>query len=112
MNREKTLGEIDRLFRASELLAINLIEKEARKILVADPELQEFIMAMGSCYFTTTNPDRGYRINSGTGILDETDKEEDFQLEFFEMIYELNDQFKVTGCPMRFTAKGELNNNW
>lgn len=43
---------IDELWDKASDLAIKLVKDEARKILQADPDLDEFVMAMGSCFFT------------------------------------------------------------
>jgi hypothetical protein len=102
------LRKIDELFDKGAELAIELVESEARKILVADSELDEFVMAMGGCFFTTTNKERGYAPRGGgSNILDD-----DVAPDFFEMVENLNDRFSVMGYPMRFTVKGKIVKNW
>jgi hypothetical protein len=103
------LRKINELFEHGSALAIELVESEARKILFADSELDEFVMAMGGCLFTTTNTERGYAPRGGgSNILDESE----IAPKFFEMVEDLNDRFNVKGCPMRFTAKGKIRRDW
>jgi hypothetical protein len=98
MDRKDTLKTIDEHYEHASTLALNLIESEARKILTADPDLDEFIMAMGSCFFT----------HKEKGIV----YAEVFQADFMEMVEDLNETYKVMGYPMRFTATGKIINDW
>ena len=93
-----TLETINELYSEAFGLAITLIEAEARKILFDDPALNEFVMAMGGCFFTTT-----------TQILEEDDIDCE---EFFVLVNNLNEQFNIMGYPMRFTATGEVIRDW
>jgi hypothetical protein len=102
---------INTIFESLSILAIELIESEARKILINDPELEEFIMAMGSCFFTTTNKERGHCPSSGGANIIASHKMEDCE-DFFEIIDDFNEQFNIKGHPMRFTATGKVENNW
>lgn len=115
MDKETTLREIDQLFSGASDLAIALIKDEARKILKADPNLHEFIMAMGGCFFTRKEGGK-YDINQMTD--DEWDEwveidySHDFQKEFFKMVDGLNEDFKVMGYPVRFTATSKEVHHW
>ena len=97
-----TLETINELYSEASGLAITLVEKEARKILFDDPALNEFVMAMGSCFFTTTTPGR-------SEILEEDDMDCE---EFFVLVSNLNEQFNILGYPMRFTATGDVIRDW
>lgn len=102
------LRKINEMFDYGSKLAIELVESEARKILAADPELDEFVMAMGGCLFSTTNKERGYTPRGGgSNILDE-----EVAPDFFEMVDDLDDKFCVKGHPMRFTANGQIVKDW
>jgi hypothetical protein len=86
-------------------MSIVLIESEARAILERRSNLNEFIMAMGTFFFTSKDQSN----SSPNNIIDEDELDEP---EFYEMIEELNEMFNCTGHPMRFTANGETINNW
>jgi len=136
MNKEKTIKIINDLYEDNEnlyeqslyqnsLLAIKLIQQEARKILVKDNGLNEFIMAMGTCFFTYKDGSR-YDMNSydddeweewaesddyvmcHRGIIDD----DNFHSEFFSMIDDFNDKFNIRGAPMRFTATSTVVTDW
>ena len=107
MNKKETLKEIEALYDKSFKLAIDLIESEARRILKKH-NLNEFIMCMGSAYFTIKDPKNGNGVYYG--IIDNGRFK--FLKEFETMIDKLNDTYKICGYPMRFTATGEVINNW
>jgi len=105
--------------------AIDLIVSEARKILVNDPDLYEYIMAMGSCFFTTIEggkydwlsmseeeADEWFEspehVSEYHGMIDD----DNFQKEFFDMVDHFNELFNVRGCPMRFTANSHIVHDW
>lgn len=119
------MKKINDLFAASDDIGIKLIESEARKILAADPNLDEFVMAMGSCFFTikkggkydiTDMTDEEWDVwveaddyvHEYSGIVDQ----QDFQKEFFDMVGDLNERFNSMGCPMRFRANTNVITNW
>ena len=113
MDKKDTIRKIDELFQTASDLAVELVESEARKILAADPELDEFVMAMGGCFFTTTNKERGFHPREagvdGSNILDDDDIDTP---EFFYMLDDLDEQFNIKGCPMRFTANSQVTTDW
>lgn len=125
MDKKTTLKKIENLFKAADELAIQLVKDEARKILKADDGIHEFIMAMGSCFFTLkdggkyddkemtdeeweewTESDDYIRFHNG--ILDDRD----YQKEFFEMVEDLDSEFKICGYPVRFTATSQEVYDW
>jgi hypothetical protein len=112
---------------ASELSSI-LIEKSAREILKADPNLHEFIMAMGSYFFTAkeggkydfnTYPNDEsfdeYMLNGKGWISDDSmimpDTDDHFP-EFCDMVDDMNEKFSACGEPMRFTANSQIVRKW
>ena len=121
----KAIEQIDELFEKASNLAIKVIVDDAREILKADDGLDEFIMAMGSCFFTFK---KGSKYDIFTYTDEEAEQMEDdghdwygadnsilhdrFQPEFMEMVDDLNEKFNVFGYPTRFTADGEENNDW
>jgi len=86
--------------------AVDIIEEKARKILADHDNLDEFIMGMGGCFFTTKQ--------------DADPLREVFNIDPCERAYmkSLSDfldyakRFKVTGHPMRFTATGTKRTMW
>jgi hypothetical protein len=125
MDKKTTLKKIDDLLKSADELVIQLVKDEARKILKADDGLHEFIMAMGGCFFTLkdggkyddkemsdeeweewTESDDYVRFYKG--ILDD----KDYQKEFFDMVDDLNNEFKVCGYPVRFTATSQEVYDW
>lgn len=84
-----------------DLIAVRLIESEARRVLAEHPKsLNEFVMAMGSAFFTNR---LGVVIPNG-------------QLKYLksieDLIDELNGDHNICGIPMRFTATGPRITNW
>ena len=136
MDKTDTLRKINELYDYAAKLEIELIESEARKILAADPDLDEFVMCMGSAFFTYKAGGK-YDIyaytdeqlekmewdedpmidfiygngtgHSGSGGIIHNDR---FQKDFFDMVDDMNSQSNVMGYPMRFTANGAVNHNW
>lgn len=88
------LMEIDRL-------ALKFVEAEARKILEKHSNLTEFVMGMGAVYFLDEN---------GDIIYDEPKYIEESNLRKF--IDKWDNDLKLSGHPMRFTAKGFVVTNW
>jgi len=120
--------KIDRHFDYARDLSSILIEKSAREILKADPNLHEFIMAMGSCFFTAKEGGKydfntyptdeafdDYMLNGKGYISDDgmilPDMDE-YYPEFSEMVDEMNDKFNACGEPMRFTANSQIVRSW
>lgn len=82
--------------------ALDIVEREARLILQENKDLGEFIMGMGTWFFTTkitgeANYDTDEYTSSG---------------ELSEFIAEWDEELCLTGNPMRFTAKGKKRTNW
>jgi hypothetical protein len=116
---------IDRMFDRASDLAIQLVKDEARKILRADDALDEFVMAMGSCFFTYKR-DSKYDIFAYTDeLIDQMDEDnhdwygaydgilhDRFQPKFMDMIDDLDEKFKVCGYPVRFTANSKEVCDW
>ena len=82
-------------------IAIKRIESLARNILVDNKQTNEFIMAMGSFFFTS---------KLGDVIYDKEDLRGYKKLEDF--IYSLPKDLCITGEPMRFTKNGPVITDW
>ena len=100
MDKRKTLKQIEDLYEQASELALQLIESEARKLMRCHPNLNEFVMCMGSSFFTDKNND----------II------ENWLFKYMEpfnvLVNDLDDIFHITGTPMRFTADGPVETNW
>lgn len=122
---KQAIEKINALVADADDRAIYLIKKEARRILREDPNLDEFVMAMGGYFFTIKEGGK-YDINTMTdeewdewtesddyvheynGIIDS----ENFQEEFNDMVNEFDNQFKVCGYPVRFKAETQEVHHW
>ena len=116
-----TMKTINKLFNRASDLAIEAIKNEAREILKADDGLHEFVMAMGSCFFTYKEGGKYDMFSYTDEQIDQMDDDDDhdwygaqngilhdrFQPEFMEMVDELNEKFNICGYPVRFTANSK-----
>lgn len=94
-------------YQLANTLALEHVEYLARTILQQHKNLDEFVMAMGTWYFTK-------RVNNAAGfeILDQDSTRylENSRLRAFIDVW---DQcLKLTGQPMRFTAEGPVQTDW
>lgn len=109
------LGNVVDLYNKSSDLAADLVEKMARKILTDHNELDEFIMAMGSYFFTYK--DGGADLQPLTQKMNESfnyyyEDSEPYLKPLNDFISEWDKRLKMTGDAMRFTAKSEKITNW
>ena len=110
----KTIDKkISKLQEAAQTLAINEVERLARKILTQNKNLISFRMAMGTYFFV----DKKDNIISTTeedyvgGRYVQKDARPSFK-ELNDFIVEWDDTLHMTGYPMTFTAKGKIITNW
>lgn len=94
-----------------ELLAE--VEKEARKIMKQHPNLVEFIMAMGTCFFVDKN---GNNISLTTEVYKNYSYSWKYTFKYFTKLHKIFDEFdeiyKLSGEPMRFTATSKITKDW
>lgn len=99
-------------------IACEIVEKMARKILSEHKELNEFVMAMGTYFFTYKSKNRKNetlspyitKMNASFNCyLVET---EPFLKPLNDFINEWDSILKITGESMRFTAKGQKVTKW
>lgn len=83
------------LTKATEL-CVDKIQEMAREILLHNLKLKEFIMAMGTYFFT---------YKKGGVANDFEDKNFDEFMDKYEFL-------NLTGIAMRFTAKGDVVTDW
>lgn len=126
---EDRLNELSKEFdKEAEKLSKNAIElvlNQARIILQNDPNLYEFVMAMGSCFFTVKDGGKYDALSYTDEEWDEYCESDDyvrsfhgivddigFHLEFFNLVDKFDDMFKIKGYPVRFTATSKEVYNW
>lgn len=112
MNKIKKLED---LYEKSRELSIEIIEELARDILRNNKDLDEFIMAMGSYFFT-------YKNKKETLSTIEQKMNKNYKYDYIDskkflkplnnFISTWDDTFKMTGISMRFTEKGEIITDW
>jgi hypothetical protein len=95
--------QIEFHFNKAVDLAIARIEQEARTILRNHQNLDEFVMGMGICSFSTKS--------GGKIFLDEDDTPK-YMTRLNEFIDKWDCYMKLTGVPMRFTATGKRITDW
>ena len=93
--KEKDVRE--HYFKARDI-ALELIEKKARNILKKHNELKEFVMSMGTYFFTNIK---------GNSLIDP-----EFDSGLKQFINRWDKELKLTNEPMRFTATGRKKTNW
>jgi len=128
---KNAMENINRLMADASDRALYLVKREARRILREDPDLNEFVMAMGSCYFSYKKGGKYDPLSyteeqliqmednewnfygAEDGILhNDLSNAVRFQPEFFDMIDDLDADFRISGYPVRFTAEGEELSDW
>lgn len=94
-------------------LAVQEVEKEARKILREHKHLDYFIMAMGTYYFVDK---KGQNIDTQQPCKRNGHNSWDHSFKYFEkltnLICEWDEYLKITGNAMKFTADGKVITDW
>ena len=100
-------------------LGIQRVEKLARTILRNHPQYDEFIMGMGSCFFTLKGKEAGKGDIVSTVSRRMNDSYNYVHYDTYKYFKPLNDfigkwdaYLKLTGEAMRFTAKGKKVTDW
>jgi len=84
-------------------LLLNEIERIGRIELNNNPNLDEFIMCMGSYFFTTHKNDTNIRGNTTTNYKSKG---------IDEIINKYNNEFNLTGEGMRFSKDSKVTTDW
>lgn len=103
--------QIQKLIDSADEIASLEVERLARKVLKKCSDLKEFIMAMGGWHFTlkASEPDEdGWSIEDGEAADDDDPRFSEVE----RFIGEWDNQLKITGEPMRFTATGPKITDW
>lgn len=96
-------------FQLAGKAASEEVERLARQILAKNDDLHEFTMAMGTWFFSRTKKEA--KKFGGYDIIHSNEDDPRFK-ELEEFISEWDDAIKITGEPMRFTAKGKIVRDW
>jgi hypothetical protein len=92
--------DLEHAYNRARSIGLFLVEKYAREGLRDNPDLKEFVMAMGAAFFTGGEDD------------DEHADVQDVSSDLWELILDWDDALKLTGEPMRFTADGPVRREW
>lgn len=98
---------VDKFYQDASDHALAYVEQEARKILAKHPNLDEFIMCMGSYFFTRKKG----KMFGDDAIVGTPPKYID-ESPLVKFIEEWDPYLKLTGAPMRFTATGPVVTDW
>ena len=108
-------NSIDYHYNAACKLASKKVEHMARSVLNNHPQLDEFIMAMGSYFFTYKNSDS----HLGSHVEKMNASYNYYFEDTYKYLKPLNNfigkwdgYLKITGDAMRFTAKGKKITDW
>ena len=98
--------KVERLYEQCEKAAEDYIISEARKILKAHKNLDEFVIAMGDWFFTTKQADE-----QGQHVLFNTPKYIN-ESELFKFLYDWDRSLYLSGMGIRFRVDGPITTNW
>jgi len=90
------IAKLKHHYSHAETIALEILEKRARKILRQHPNLKEFVMGMGMASF---GDHKGEVVEAA------------YMEPVFSFLFEW-DSLKLTGEAMRFTADGPVVRNW
>lgn len=96
---KRTRRKIDFLLEQAGDAGFHHVKVQARKILQKHNNLDEFIMGMGTWFFTYTN---GEQVSPDLKYLKPLS----------DFIYDYDQALKITGNPVRFTAYGANITDW
>lgn len=107
------LAKIDELLNEADKLALEWVEEKGRQILKKCSRLEEFIMGMGSVYFTAAKPFPSKTMGDyeAGAIIDPDDLPTSAQ-GFIDDIEGLDQFLGLMGYHMRFTAEGPKVTDW
>ena len=91
----KYYDESIRYKRMAVDLLLDEIEKHARKTISENEDLKEFVMAMGTHFFTNSSDVDSF-------VCEEIEK----------ILYDWNDELKLTGIPMKIKQNEERISDW
>lgn len=100
---------IEKHLKIADKLAEKEVERLARLVLLNNPKLREFIMGMGSFFFTDSKDEI---IHTSMGNNDSRLNRLKGYKRLVKFVEQFDSQLKITGTPMRFTAKGKKITDW
>lgn len=94
-------------------IALENVEKMARNILRRHKHIDYFVMAMGTYYFVDKN---GNIVDTHTEVYRNGGYSHDDAKAYFKPLNDFigrwNEYLKLTGNPMKLTAKGKIITDW
>jgi hypothetical protein len=92
-------------------MALLEVELQARKILSQHKNLDEFVMGMGGWFFTRNDKEHTIVHNDSNGI-SPSERTPKYTRRLQTFIDKWDNDLKITGNPMRFTANGKTITDW
>jgi len=105
---------VRRHYTAANRCASREVARLARKALRDHAELNEFIMAMGAWFFTLKEGEMdkvGLAVTPGNDIIQDCEDDPRFK-DIDAFVSKWDEELKITGEPMRFTATGPVCREW
>lgn len=112
LDNTKLKEKISNYYDSAFDLSIQLVEKLARQFLKDNSQFDEFVMAMGSWFFTYkvgVRDHNGDKVKKGNTCCHDVLPN---MKEICDFIDEWDMVLKITGYPMRFTASGNVITDW
>jgi hypothetical protein len=100
--------QLEELFERADKIAIDEVIVLARRVLKLNPSTHEFIMAMGSFFFTRKGEHNAFDNYS----LEREIKGLRGGSELWDFIIKHDNRFKITGNPIRFSLKSRIKTDW
>ena len=98
-------SKVSEYFLKADKEAVDIVEKQARKALKEYPELDEFIMAQGTWFFTRKNKSHDVNIYSDLTIYPLIN-------DLYIFISKWDKSLQITGEGIRFTCEGKKIVHW
>lgn len=95
--------EMEKCHKNASICADRYVEQLARDVLASYPELDEFVKGMGTWFFS---------VKGDIKYFEDFDKPTKELIELDDFICEWDNVYRMTGSPVRFTAKGKRVTNW
>lgn len=112
MPKPPRAADVRRLHTQAQHAALSVVAQRARKILVTHPHLDEFVMGMGTWFFTRklgTKDDLNMPVRKGKNDIAERCR---YMVPVGDFIDDWDHCFSLTGTPIRLRATGPVVTNW
>lgn len=111
---EKAKDEANKAHARASAEAEKIMRQLARRILSNNPKIEEFVKGMGSVIFCSSS---GWVYNPVTDNIDHLGQTGDFDdvtdlTALKEFLSNYDNEYHMSGDPVRFTATGEEKTDW